>query len=160
MSTEQSAHVSPYAGVDVHPSADCVFCSIIKADEELVYADEHVVAFLDIRPLFPGHLLIAPRSHVVTLDQLPGDLVAPLFVVAQRAVAAMATALGAQGAFMAQNSIVSQSVHHLHVHVVPRTKGDGLRGFFWPRTDYDDEEHRARIAHVLRTTLAEGVPPA
>ncbi len=154
MSIEHPGPTSPYAGADVHPPSDCVFCTIIATEEELVYADERVVAFLDIRPLFPGHLLIVPRQHVVTLDQLPVQLLAPVFELAQRAVAAMATVLGAQGAFVAQNSIVSQSVHHLHVHVVPRTAGDGLRGFFWPRTGYDDEGHRLRVAALLRDGLA------
>ena len=144
---------SPYAGDDVHPATECVFCRIIEAGDELVYADDHAVAFLDINPLFPGHLLITPRRHLVTLDQLPTEDVPRVFDLVQRASAVMKTALGAQGAFVANNNIVSQSVHHLHIHVVPRTKGDGLRGFFWPRVSYDDEEHRVRIAGLLRKAL-------
>lgn len=138
----------------------CVFCKVIAGgngtagEETLVVDESDVVAFLDIRPLFPGHLLIVPRQHVVTLDELPPEQLAPLFGVAQRAVTAMQTTLGAQGAFVANNNIVSQSVPHLHVHVVPRTKGDGLKGFFWPRKGYRDEAHRLEVLHTLRDALA------
>ncbi len=141
---------SPYATV---PGDTCVFCRILAGDDELVYRDEHVAAFLDIRPLFPGHLLLVPVQHVVTLDQLPAEQLAPLFGLAQRATAAMATVLGAQGAFVANNNVVSQSVPHLHVHVVPRTKGDGLRGFFWPRVGYEDDAHRRSVHERLRKAL-------
>lgn len=132
----------------------CVFCEVVTGTEDLVVDTPDVAAFLDIRPLFPGHLLVVPRQHVVTLDELPTDLVVPLFGVVQRAVTAMRTALEAEGAFVAQNNIVSQSVPHLHVHVVPRTKGDGLRGFFWPRTGYDDDAHQAEVRDRLRAALA------
>lgn len=132
----------------------CVFCEVVAGGEALVVDEPDVAAFLDIRPLFPGHLLIVPRQHVVTLDELPADQLAPLFGLAQRAVTAMQTAMGAQGAFVAQNNIVSQSVPHLHVHVVPRTKGDGLKGFFWPRKGYRDEAHKAEVLEALRTALA------
>ncbi|MEE8600474.1 HIT family protein [Euzebya tangerina] len=148
---------SPFADAADHPPERCVFCRIIEEeakDQPLVYSDEDVVAFLDIRPLFPGHLLICPRQHVVTLDQLPPEQVPPVFHLVQRATAAMKLVLGAQGAFVANNNIVSQSVHHLHIHVVPRTKGDGLRGFFWPRVDYDDDGHRADVEQRLRAALA------
>ncbi|MGI9018099.1 MAG: HIT family protein [Euzebya sp.] len=145
---------SPYASADSGPSNSCVFCTVIAAGDDLVYRDQHVAAFLDIRPLFPGHLLITPVAHIVTLDQLPAEELVPLFGLTQRAVAAMATALGAEGAFVANNNIVSQSVLHLHVHVVPRRKGDGLRGFFWPRTSYDDDAHRTSVHGTLRDALA------
>jgi histidine triad (HIT) family protein len=145
---------SPYPGADVHPPERCTFCRIIAEDAVLVHRDDHAVAFLDIRPLFPGHLLVCPTEHVVTLDQLPTDRLVPLFGLVQRAVAAMATALGAEGAFVASNAVVSQSVPHLHVHVVPRTKGDGLRGFFWPRTGYADDTHRDRVHAALAAELA------
>ncbi len=135
-------------------TSPCVFCDVVDGSEDLVVDTPEVAAFLDIKPLFPGHLLVAPRTHVVTLDELPADLLVPLFEVVQRGVTAMRTALGAEGAFVAQNNIVSQSVPHLHVHVVPRTKGDGLRGFFWPRVDYDDDAHRDEVRERLRTALA------
>lgn len=134
----------------------CVFCRIVDRDEpaHVVLDDDVAVAFLDTRPLFPGHSLLVPRSHVETLPDLPADLVAPLFQRAQRLAQAMVDALGAQGSFVAMNNTVSQSVPHLHVHVVPRTKGDGLRGFFWPRTTYDSDEHAREVAGVLRQALA------
>ena len=131
--------------------ADCIFCAIV-ADEQpghIVFADDHVVAFLDIKPLFPGHTLVVPRDHHVTLADLPPDQVPILFDRVQRMSTIIPEVLGAQGTFVAMNNIVSQSVPHLHVHVVPRTKGDGLRGFFWPRTDYDSAEHAADVAARL-----------
>jgi len=133
----------------------CVFCQIVagEAPAHVVLDDDVAVAFLDIRPLFPGHVLLVPRPHVVTLPELPADLVAPLFERAQRIAAAVVDVLGAQGSFVAMNNVVSQSVPHLHVHVVPRTKGDGLRGFFWPRTKYDSDEHAASVALALRAAL-------
>jgi len=118
-----------------------------------VLDDDVAMAFLDIRPLFPGHVLLVPRPHVVTLPELPADLVGPLFERAQRLATAVVDALGAEGSFVAMNNVVSQSVPHLHVHVVPRTKGDGLRGFFWPRTPYDSDEHAADVAARLRAAL-------
>ena len=143
---------SPYPAALVDP-ADCTFCRLVADDEVLVHRDEQVAAFLDNRPLFPGHLLVVPVAHVVTLDQLAPEPLAALMAVVQRAVTAMSTALGAQGAFVANNNVVSQSVPHLHVHVVPRTKGDGLRGFFWPRTRYDDDAHEQRIRDALAAAL-------
>ena len=124
-----------------------------------MYADAEVVAFLDFRPVFKGHVLIAPRKHYVTLADLPADQLVPLFGVVQRISAAVPAALGAQGTFVALNNIVSQSVPHLHVHVVPRTKGDGLRGFFWPRTKYDSDaeaaDYAARIGDRLTACPAD-----
>lgn len=112
-----------------------------------------VVAFLDIRPVFKGHVLVVPRRHVVTLPDLPAGLLVPVFTAVQRCAAAMVTALGAQGSWVANNNVVSQAVPHLHVHVVPRTKGDGLRGFFWPRQKYDGDDEMARYAERLRAVL-------
>jgi histidine triad (HIT) family protein len=134
----------------------CVFCRIVAGDApaQVVLDDDVAVAFLDARPLFPGHVLVVPRDHHVTLADLPGSLVAPFFERVQRVAAALPEALGAQGTFVAMNNVVSQSVAHLHVHVVPRTKGDGLRGFFWPRNRYDDDAHAAEVAALLRTVLA------
>jgi histidine triad (HIT) family protein len=115
--------------------SDCLFCAIASGDHpaEIVLADEVAVAFLDSRPVFKGHVLVIPRDHYETLADLPAGLVGPLFTRVQRVSAALPAALGAQGTFVALNNVVSQSVPHLHVHVVPRTRGDGLRGFFWPR---------------------------
>lgn len=121
----------------------------------MVYEDETTIAFLDIRPLFPGHVLVAPRRHHETIEDIADDDLGPLFGAVRRLAAAVRTATGAQGTFVAQNNVVSQSVPHLHVHVVPRTKGDGLRGFFWPRTGYDDDAHRSRVAGSIRR-LAQG----
>jgi histidine triad (HIT) family protein len=120
-----------------------------------VLADDEVVAFLDARPVFKGHVLVAPRAHVATLPDLPAARVGPFFLRAQRLSAVMPGALGSQGTFVALNNVVSQSVPHLHVHVVPRTRGDGLRGFFWPRQRYDSAEEAAQYARLLRAALAD-----
>jgi histidine triad (HIT) family protein len=134
---------------------DCVFCSIVAGDvaADLVLDEPDLVAFLDRRPVFKGHVLLVPRQHVDTLLDLPVELHATLLGAAQRLAAAVVESLGAQGSFVAMNNVVSQSVPHLHVHVVPRTRGDGLRGFFWPRTKYASEqesvEYAARIAGAL-----------
>ena len=134
----------------------CPFCAIISGAETsaMVYADDHVVAFLDRRPLFPGHTLVAPRQHIVTLGELPAEEVGPLMRVVQAASRAMESALAAEGSFVAVNNHVSQSVPHLHFHVVPRTKGDGLKGFFWPRTSYVSDEARDEVAAVVREGIA------
>lgn len=135
--------------------ADCLFCAIAAGDVEAarVWEDEDVVAFLDVRPVFKGHTLIVPRRHVVTLPDLPAELRDPFLAAGQRVAAAMVAGLEAQGSFMAVNNVVSQSVPHLHLHVVPRTKGDGLRGFFWPRTTYADDVERTAYATRLRAAL-------
>lgn len=137
---------------------DCLFCSIVAGDApaHLVLEDEAVVGFLDRRPVFKGHVLLVPRRHVQTLTDLPADLVAPFFGSARRVAAAVRTALGAQGSFVAINNVVSQSVPHLHVHVVPRTRGDGLRGFFWPRVSYDSEAEADAYAGRLRRAVQTG----
>lgn len=134
---------------------DCVFCAIVAGavPADLVLEDDEVVAFLDRRPLFKGHTLLVPREHVVTLPDLPAHLRDGFLAAAQRLAAAMVEGLGAQGSFVAMNNVVSQSVAHLHLHVVPRTRGDGLRGFFWPRTTYADGEAPA-YAERLRAALA------
>jgi histidine triad (HIT) family protein len=133
-----------------------VFCDIIagRVPADIVLADEEVVAFLDARPVFKGHVLVAPRLHVATLADLPGATVGPYFLRVQRLSAVMPVALGCQGTFVALNNVVSQSVPHLHVHVVPRTRGDGLRGFFWPRQRYESSEEAAQYADRLRAALA------
>jgi histidine triad (HIT) family protein len=133
-----------------------VFCDIVAglAPADIVLTDDHVVAFLDARPVFKGHVLVVPREHVVTLADLPAAAVGPFFRRVQRISAVMPPALGCQGTFVAANNVVSQSVAHLHVHVVPRTKGDGLRGFFWPRQRYDSPDEAAGYAQRLRAALS------
>ena len=134
--------------------SECVFCAIVTgaADSFEVARTEHTVAFLDNRPVFKGHVLVVPTKHVVTLPDLPDDLLAPFFGEVRRVAAVIPETLGAQGTFVALNNKVSQSVAHLHCHVVPRTKGDGLRGFFWPRTRYaagEQAEYAARLRAAL-----------
>jgi histidine triad (HIT) family protein len=138
-------------------SQECTFCAIVAGDlpAAVVLDEPELVAFLDVRPVFKGHVLLVPRTHVVTLPELPGALRDPFLAAAQRLAAAVMAGLGAQGSFVAVNNTVSQSVPHLHLHVVPRTKGDGLRGFFWPRTRYAEGE-AADYAARLRAAL---VPP-
>jgi histidine triad (HIT) family protein len=134
----------------------CTFCSIVAGDlpAHVVLDDDVVLAFLDVRPLFPGHVLVVPRAHVETLPDLPADAVGPYFERIQRLSRAVREAMGAQGTFVAINNTVSQSVPHLHTHVVPRTKGDGLKGFFWPRTKYEDDDHAAAAAAAIARALA------
>ena len=133
-----------------------MFCDIAagRVPAHIVLADDDIVAFLDARPVFKGHLLVAPLEHVVTLPDLPASRLGPFFSRVQRVSAAMPVALGCQGTFVALNNVVSQSVPHLHVHVVPRTRGDGLRGFFWPRQRYDSDAEAAEYAERLRAALA------
>jgi histidine triad (HIT) family protein len=139
------------AGVDTA----CLFCRIAAGTEpaHLVLDTPEVVAFLDTRPVFKGHALVIPRQHVDTIVELPAALVQPLFGQVQRIAGAVGAAFGAQGSFVATNSRVSQSVPHLHVHVVPRAKGDGLRGFFWPRTRYGSADEARDYARRLADAL-------
>ncbi len=136
---------------------DCPFCSIVRGEEQasLVYAGDTAVAFLDRRPLFPGHCLVVPRVHVETLADLPAPLLGPLFADVQLISRAVERGLGADGSFVAINNRVSQSVPHLHVHVVPRRQGDGLKGFFWPRQRYESEEQMVQVRDQLRRAIAE-----
>ncbi len=133
----------------------CVFCQIITGDipGHVVLETDDLVAFLDARPVFKGHVLLVPREHVETLPDLPAELGAGFIAASQRLATAVKKGLGAQGSFVAINNTVSQSVPHLHLHVVPRTKGDGLRGFFWPRVKYADGEAET-YADRLRDALA------
>jgi histidine triad (HIT) family protein len=131
-----------------------VICQILsgEVDAAIVARNEQVIAFLDHRPVFKGHVLVAPIRHVDTLLSLPSDLMVPLLTMTQRIAVAIHAALGAEGTFVAINNVVSQSIPHLHVHVVPRTKGDGLRGFFWPRTRYsagEIEEYAAKLKTAI-----------
>jgi histidine triad (HIT) family protein len=127
-----------------------------RAPAHVVLDDEVALAFLDVRPLFPGHTLLVPRAHVETLADLPSELLEPYFSRAQRLSQAMETVLGAAGSFVAMNNRVSQSVPHLHTHVVPRNPKDGLRGFFWPRGKYGSDEEAAAVADRLRSGLEAG----
>jgi histidine triad (HIT) family protein len=135
--------------------AACLFCSIVTgtAPAHLVLEDDACIAFLDTRPLFPGHTLVVPRAHRATLRDVPRAELEPLMHSAQRVSLAFEQALGAEGTFVALNDRVSQSVPHVHVHVVPRKKGDGLRGFFWPRHKYASDEEAAAVAAKLRAAL-------
>jgi histidine triad (HIT) family protein len=134
---------------------DCRFCQIIAGDEpsHVVFEDERTLAFLDNRPLFPGPSLLVPRDHYETLADLPDELVAPLFESARLLSAAIPKAMRKPGSFVALNNVVSQSVPHLHVHVVPRKPKDGLRGFFWPRTKYDSEDQMREVAERVRRAV-------
>lgn len=136
-------------------AAPCVFCAILRGDRpaDVVFGDEQTLAFLDVRPVFPGHVLLVPRLHVETLPELSADLVGPLFRNVRLLIRAIETGLDAEGVFVAINHKVSQSVPHLHVHLVPRTRGDGLRGFFWPRHPYPDRQ----AAQAIRERLVEAV---
>lgn len=135
-------------------SSPCLFCEIVagRAAAEIVLDEQDLLGFLDIRPVFKGHVLLVPRAHVDTLVDLPAGLRDGYLEAVQRLCRAAVAGLGAQGTFVAMNNVVSQSVPHLHCHVVPRTKGDGLRGFFWPRTRYADGE-AGEYAARLRAAL-------
>jgi histidine triad (HIT) family protein len=135
----------------------CLFCRIVSGEVPaiVVYEDENSLAFLDHRPLFHGHTLLVPRRHVETLGELPASLVGPFFKAAQLLALAVEAALDAEGTFVAMNNRVSQSVPHLHVHVVPRRKKDGLKGFFWPRTKYKTEEEMLEVKKLIAREVAK-----
>jgi len=139
-------------------SPDCRFCDIVagRSPAAIVLDDDDAMAFLDVRPVFPGHVLLVPRAHHETLADLPPDAVGPLFLTARRLAGAVEAAMAAEGTFVALNNKVSQSVPHLHVHVVPRRRKDGLRGFFWPRTRYADDDEAEQVAARIRAALATG----
>jgi histidine triad (HIT) family protein len=140
----------------------CKFCQIIAGEipAHFVLDTDEVVAFLDHRPLFPGHTLVLPREHIETLADLPENRVGPFFRQVQLMEAAVRTAMEAQGSFVAENNVVSQSVPHLHVHVVPRNKRDGLKGFFWPRTTYRDGVHASDTVARIRDAYVRLSGPA
>jgi histidine triad (HIT) family protein len=135
----------------------CTFCDIVAGGRSaaVVLDDEVAVAFLDHRPLFPGHVLVVPRNHVETLEELPDALAGAFFNRVKLLAAAVRTALTAEGTFVAMNNRVSQSVPHLHVHVVPRRRKDGLRGFFWPRRPYGSDEEISLVQDGIRLKVAE-----
>src|SRR6266542_5037317 len=135
--------------------ATCIFCGVVTAENSanIVFEDDISLAFLDHRPLFPGHCLLVPKKHFETLSDLPSDLAGPFFQNVQLLARAVEAALEAEGSFVALNNRVSQSVLHLHVHVVPRRRKDGLKGFFWPRTKYADDAQAAAVAAGIRAQL-------
>jgi histidine triad (HIT) family protein len=139
---------------------DCVFCQIVLGQRpaHVVLETDHAVGFLDARPVFPGHSLLVPRDHYETLPDLPTPLVGDFFVDAQRLEVAVENAMGAAGTFVAINNRVSQSVPHLHVHVVPRRPKDGLRGFFWPRQKYETDAQMAEAAARIRSYVSDSSP--
>jgi histidine triad (HIT) family protein len=134
---------------------NCLFCRIVSGEvpATVVYEDENSFAFLDHRPIFPGHTLLVPREHVETLGELSPTLIEPYFTAAQLLARAVEAALDAEGTFVAMNNRVSQSVPHLHVHVVPRRRKDGLKGFFWPRTKYKGEEEMKEVQSKIIAAL-------
>ncbi|MBI2930637.1 MAG: HIT family protein [Planctomycetes bacterium] len=141
--------------------AGCVFCGIAERRDaaEIVFEDEQCVAFLDHRPLFPGHCLLIPREHWETLADLPSRLVGPLFLNARRIARGVEVGMDAEGTFLAVNNRVSQSVPHLHVHIVPRRRKDGLKGFFWPRRKYQDDRDMRQVRDAVRAAI-ERVDPS
>jgi len=139
-----------------HESTTCAFCCIIRGEEQasLVFEDSLSLAFLDHRPLFPGHCLLVPKAHYETLADLPSPLVGPLFQNAQLLERAIEEGLAADGTFVAINNRVSQSVPHVHIHLVPRHRKDGLKGFFWPRQRYPDDAALRQVQEMLLTAIA------
>jgi histidine triad (HIT) family protein len=141
---------------------ECRFCKIIKRESEgyIVFEDEDTIAFLDIRPLFPGHLLLLPKKHFETLADLPSILIEPLFKNAKFLSIIIEKGLPSDGSLIVINSHVSQSIPHLHVHIIPRNKGDGLKGFFWPRIPYKDKnsaiEMQMKLIDLIETYKSKG----
>lgn len=134
---------------------DCIFCKVVNKElaATVVFEDELTMAFLDLRPLFHGHCLLVPKQHYETLSDLPSRLIKPLFENGQLLASAVEAAMQAQGTFVAMNNRVSQSVPHLHIHVVPRRKGDGLKGFFWPRTKYASQTEIEQVKDLIQAEL-------
>jgi histidine triad (HIT) family protein len=135
----------------------CVFCKIANGETlaAVVFEDDGSLAFLDHRPLFPGHCLLMPKNHFETLGDLPKELIAPFFSATQLLARAVELALDAEGTFVAMNNRVSQSVPHLHVHIVPRRRKDGLKGFFWPRHKYESEKEMLTIERTIKSAVAK-----
>lgn len=135
---------------------NCLFCGIVskEVDASIVFQDDISLAFLDHRPLFPGHCLLVPKNHFETLSDLPTELVGPFFMNVQLLARAVELAMEAEGSFVAMNNRVSQSVPHLHVHIVPRRKKDGLKGFFWPRNKYESATHVVEVQKSIKTAIA------
>ena len=136
-------------------SASCIFCKIVSGEipAHKVFEDDVSIVFLDNGPLFPGHCLVCPKQHIETLADLPADLLQPIFANAQLMTKAVELALNAEGSFVAVNNRISQSVPHLHVHVVPRRRKDGLKGFFWPRQPYGNDAERTSVLEALQAAV-------
>ena len=141
----------------VNAAAGCIFCQIVAGSlaAPVVFEDESALAFLDHRPVFPGHVLLVPRQHYETLPDLPAEMLRPFFSDAQLVARAVEQAMKAEGTFVAMNNRVSQSVPHLHVHIVPRRKKDGLRGFFWPRQKYESPDAMESVRESIRLALRQ-----
>lgn len=136
----------------------CLFCGIVNGEvsaSSIIFQDDISLAFLDHRPLFPGHCLLVPRNHFETLSDLPAELVGPFFENVQLLARAVELAMEAEGSFVAMNNRISQSVPHLHVHIVPRRKKDGLKGFFWPRNKYENEDEMLAVQKSIQAAIAE-----
>lgn len=136
-------------------TSDCIFDRVVAGEQpvHMVLDDPELIAFLDYRPVFDGHTLVVPRAHYATLSEVPAAMLGPMMHAGRRVAAAQRAVLGAEGAFFALNEVVSQSVPHVHLHVVPRRFGDGLRGFLWPRHRYPSEDAAAELATRLRQAL-------
>ncbi len=134
----------------------CRFCKIVKGDLDsfIVFDDDISLGILDHRPLFPGHVLLIPKMHYITIGDLPEDLIGGFFTNVQLLSKAVEQGMQSQGTFVAMNNRVSQSIPHLHVHIVPRNKGDGLRGFFWPRQKYSSEEHKSEVQRIISEAVS------
>jgi histidine triad (HIT) family protein len=143
--------------LEIVTNPDCPFCKIARSETQSynIFEDDNTLAFLDKRPVFPGHCLLIPKSHYETLIDLPAALIGPLFQNAQLLARAMEQGLQAEGTFVAINNRISQSVPHVHIHIVPRHRKDGLKGFFWPRQHYHDEADILNIQSALRSTVAQ-----
>ena len=146
----------PAGRTDRHAAENCLFCQIVRGEVESyrVFEDSVSLAFLDHRPLFPGHCLLLPKQHYQTLPDLPVELIAPLFLNAQLLCRAVETAMQAEGSFAGINNRISQSVPHMHIHIVPRRRKDGLRGFFWPRTAYSNPEDALQAQRAIQAAVA------
>lgn len=135
----------------------CLFCGILSdgVDASIVFADDISIAFLDHRPLFPGHCLLVPKEHYETLTDLPAELIGPFFKNVQLLARAVELAMEAEGSFVAMNNRISQSVPHFHVHIVPRRKKDGLKGFFWPRNKYKSDDELLEVQKLIQAAIAD-----
>ena len=137
--------------------SDCVFCNIVAASlpAYIVYQDNEFIAFLDNHPLFPGHVLLCPREHYATILELPKEMAASTMLTLQLLAKAVESAMSAEGSFVAINNRVSQTVPHLHIHIVPRKRRDGLKGFFWPRRTYQDEAEKETVRAAIQQEVTK-----